>query len=785
LSPPLEYLDFDLLLQRDGTRYRARVLRAPGGEAQGIFDIPFNDLELENFLLKIGQPRRGIRRADTPQTQLTRQFGSQLFRALFDNDILVAYRSSLEEAERQHRGLRLRLRLNETPELAQIPWEYLHNAGLNQFLTLGRETPVVRYLELQSLIPSLLVRPPLRILVVVSNPHGVAELNTRDELDRLDEALAPLQKMGKVVLEPLGTATLEALQRRLQGRDIHVLHFIGHGGFDAASQDGLLLFEDDRGNRRAVTGGDLGVLLRNHPSLRLAVVNACDGARSSHDDPFAGVAQSLVQQRLPAVIAMQFEISDDAARVFASGFYTALANGYPVDAALVEARTAIYIKQLGAEWGTPVLFMRSPDGRLFDIQPQESAQEEGMQPQGLSKEVREPKDKGNAKQRTLFPADLLALVTSGGSVLAGLVFVLYKNQLDLALALTTLRRASSSYLGSVSLLIGVAGAVAYFAWRKKLWGKKWLLGKTAGYCFLLVMFVGCFGYFIAQTKQSREDAFLVIINLTDEKSGEPVSASKVTVLADDKVLASGISGPDGEFRTVLPPGAFPLRPRAEVIHAGYERVSLGSFFDSGTPISISMIPSRLVGPPPIVPAAFKSTFEFGGLPINLSASRDFTHFSYGFSSVESDRNLRGTGVRIKEVQVELKIRVHSQRACCDVWVLLGPSPFPFKAGGVSVADNPFLINPSPSIAPTQAHFVIGNGGKTISPETEVQFYATYDFDSKQWGGDFDSRKDCFTAPLDLPTGLHAQVFLWNGNPDVNVDIMSLSLTVEGTKPNQQ
>ena len=40
----------------------------------------------------------------------------------------------------------------------------------------------------------------------------------------------------------------------------------------------------------------------------------------------------------------------------------------PVDAALSEARTAIWISLPNTlEWGTPVLYLRSPDGKLFDL----------------------------------------------------------------------------------------------------------------------------------------------------------------------------------------------------------------------------------------------------------------------------------------------------------------------------------------------------------------------------------------------------------------------------------
>ena len=127
-------------------------------------------------------------------------------------------------------------------------------------------------------------------------------------------------------------------------------------------QDGVLLLEDNAGRGRAVSGQDLGTLLHDHRPLRLAIINACEGARASRADPFAGIAQSLVQQGIPAVIAMQFEISDEAAIAFSHEFYGAVADGYPVDAALGEARKAVYARMTNVEWGTPVLFMRSPNG---------------------------------------------------------------------------------------------------------------------------------------------------------------------------------------------------------------------------------------------------------------------------------------------------------------------------------------------------------------------------------------------------------------------------------------
>ena len=109
------------------------------------------------------------------------------------------------------------------------------------------------------------------------------------------------------------------------------------------------------------------MLLHDHAALRLIFLNACEGARSGRRDSFAGIAQHLVRGGLPAVLAMQFPVSDDAAIALAQVFYQALADGYPADAALSEARKAIAALGNPLEWATPVLFSRSDDNRLIEL----------------------------------------------------------------------------------------------------------------------------------------------------------------------------------------------------------------------------------------------------------------------------------------------------------------------------------------------------------------------------------------------------------------------------------
>jgi hypothetical protein len=158
--------------------------------------------------------------------------------------------------------------------------------------------------------------------------------------------------------------------------DFHILHFIGHGDFNDEKSVGELYFEDDQGRSAPVAADRLATALRDHPSVRLVILNACEGARASRTDPFAGTAQTLIRAGIPAVIAMQFEVTDDAAIRLASELYWSIAIGYPIDHSLTEARKAIYLDGNELEWATPVLYLRTPDSRIFAVPQTHDVEEE-------------------------------------------------------------------------------------------------------------------------------------------------------------------------------------------------------------------------------------------------------------------------------------------------------------------------------------------------------------------------------------------------------------------------
>jgi hypothetical protein len=205
---------------------------------------------------------------------------------------------------------------------------------------------------------------PLHVLAIISSPTDLEPLDVDAEWERLQEALADRISAGLVVLDRLPRPRLSELGPWLRAQPTHVIHFIGHGDFDDRLGEGVLYFQDKLGGRTPVTSSVLGPYLRDHDPLRLVVLNACRSARTDAVDPFGGIAQGLVQQDATAVGAMQFPISDRAAVTFTSDFYGSLADGLPVDQAVTSARKAL-LAEFRDEWATPVLFMRAPDGAIF------------------------------------------------------------------------------------------------------------------------------------------------------------------------------------------------------------------------------------------------------------------------------------------------------------------------------------------------------------------------------------------------------------------------------------
>jgi hypothetical protein len=200
-----------------------------------------------------------------------------------------------------------------------------------------------------------------------------------------------------VQLQMLPSPTRKALNRYLTDCSSEempqVLHFDGHGifgkrctnpecltmhsGIKAEScracrqqlpnnPQGYLAFETEQGQPDWQSATQVAALLQPHP-IALVVLSACQsGMAVAGDSVFNGMAQNLIDQRIPAVVAMQYSVLANAARDFAEQFYRVLGKKEPLLNALNQGIREMDVD--GNQWYRPVLYLRWQDnegGNLF------------------------------------------------------------------------------------------------------------------------------------------------------------------------------------------------------------------------------------------------------------------------------------------------------------------------------------------------------------------------------------------------------------------------------------
>ncbi len=366
------YLDFEIRISRSSEGLYEATASGEGCRARARFADPFTPDKrtiIQNTLTMAAlRSSSRTRSSGGAELRSMREVGAELFNALLQPELKDAYYQVLGHATNQGKGVRLRLVLDES--VSTLPWEFLCTPQ-QDFVNLNPETPIIRYIERPHPAPSVKIDLPLNVLVVIANPTRFSQLDAAGEKARIVQALAPLQEQGLVHVSYIeGPDTWPRLIDALRPDETHILHFIGHGTVAENSQtaEGLLVMEDLDGAAKLVGSELFRILVLGKKNLRLVMLNSCLGAAATEGAPLSSVAANLVIAGVPAVIAMQFEISDDAARTIAGTFYKCLAMKMPVDRALAEARRQVKLLNSDSlEWATPVLYMQVSNGQLFDF----------------------------------------------------------------------------------------------------------------------------------------------------------------------------------------------------------------------------------------------------------------------------------------------------------------------------------------------------------------------------------------------------------------------------------
>jgi len=350
-APSLDAVRLELAVSRDGDQYRAEA-RFVRPDSQADASVHPQPLALDLVTVRSLWPD-----VDAYGAHLTEKLlGSQPLR----NVLLQA----LATAQSLHVPLRLQLRLDPTTaELHGLCWETLRHPRTGAPLLTSQQVWFSRYLGSPDWAPVDLPKPTaLRALSVVAAPSDLATYNLApiDGPTEVALARAALRDFDTRVLGP-SAATLSGLGNALRaGCDL--LYLVAHG----AMVDGKprLWLERDDGRAAVVDGTELALRigeLRQRPLV--AVLVCCQSAGRGAEDVAAALGPRLVEAGVPAVVAMQGNLSMETAAAFTPALFKALKADGRIDRAVTQARATVRDHH---DWWVPVLFTRLREGRIWE-----------------------------------------------------------------------------------------------------------------------------------------------------------------------------------------------------------------------------------------------------------------------------------------------------------------------------------------------------------------------------------------------------------------------------------
>lgn len=300
-----------------------------------------------------------------------RAYGQELSAGLFASPkTQVALARALEAAQQQvpPLGLRIRLLIGLTAlELHGLYWETLALPQGAAPLSTSENILFSRYLSSHDWRPvRLRPKSDLRALVVVANPanlagYGLAPVDVPGETARAVAGLGPIP--AALLPAQDQRASLAALVDALRESEPDILYLVCHGAL--VNDEPWLLLEDEQGQAQRVSGSDLVSRLQDLPDRpRLVVLLSCQSAAPGKGDVLAALGPRLAEAGIPAVLAMQGNISMETAAGFMPAFFRELRRDGQIDRALAAARGEV--RQRPDFW-LPVLFSRLKSGQIWYV----------------------------------------------------------------------------------------------------------------------------------------------------------------------------------------------------------------------------------------------------------------------------------------------------------------------------------------------------------------------------------------------------------------------------------
>lgn len=311
---------------------------------------------------------------------------------LFDEKI----RKGIDEATAAAGNGDLRVRLYVHPDAAPlygVAWETARDDRYlgedRELLFAGSRRVFSRYITSTDIRPLYRRRPgsTLKVLLAVSSPSDIdkyapdgqplAKIDEVVEVTRVQQALSGIG-VTDVLQSSAAPVTLNSIVAKL-AEDYDVLMLVCHGTLNELGRSVLFLQADDgttypdAGDEFALRLGEL----RTRP--RLVVLASCQSAGAAPgsattpatptsptygaNGALAALGPRLAEAGIPAVLAMQGNVSVDTINAFMPAFFKQLAVDGGIDRSISMARSAL--RGTHIDWWVPTLLMRLRTGELF------------------------------------------------------------------------------------------------------------------------------------------------------------------------------------------------------------------------------------------------------------------------------------------------------------------------------------------------------------------------------------------------------------------------------------
>ncbi len=183
----------------------------------------------------------------------------------------------------------------------------------------------------------------ITVLFLAANPLDQEQLRLDEEARAIADTIRKSKHRDSVQLSTAWAVRPPDVLLELNEKKPAIVHFSGHG-----SEQDQIVFQDDQGEAKMVSKDAIvQMMMACSGDIRLVFFNTCYSRNQAE----------AVVQHVEAAIGMKTSIGDDAARVFASQFYSAIGFGHSVEVAFNQAKALLMMEGIGEE-DTPELFVR-------------------------------------------------------------------------------------------------------------------------------------------------------------------------------------------------------------------------------------------------------------------------------------------------------------------------------------------------------------------------------------------------------------------------------------------